>query len=427
MPRTYAVQTDLAGGITGAQASVFTRAKEAVDQSIPLIEGLYALNPEADQQDVAALKAVLKSQLTELVNELGTVGGPRIQRVNQYFTLLMGGSFPAPPVQNAVVTPTDPDQIGGTLGDLRDLLGVNFSGQDFINTVEDETNLSNYRVVADYMTSIAQTWLNNIDFFDLDSTTVFYGTQLVLISRQLSVVAECVDEVRFALDSVFIGPAERQTLKLNFSHNEPPLFAEDLYNWVQSFATEEGPRLIQDGGKFAVQNTFYPIVRRLTTLIHESLGPFNTGLPHAYYTARVQRAVRQLEDELRNLANLSRPIRHVVTPQPEFSLPLAVRGVDPSSITAADLNDAIVNNGLIQLLVFGSGFEAPPQPGGVTLTNTTQGAIQCNQVYFRSQGGLVALFNPQLLRVGYDYDVQVTNPHGPPSLPLRGGFSITLV
>ena len=29
-PRTYAVQTDLAGGITGAQASLYSRAKDAL-------------------------------------------------------------------------------------------------------------------------------------------------------------------------------------------------------------------------------------------------------------------------------------------------------------------------------------------------------------------------------------------------------------
>src|SRR5580700_11784762 len=58
MPRSYAVQTDLSGGITGAQASIYTRAKEALDQSLPLLDGLYALDPEADADDVGALKAV---------------------------------------------------------------------------------------------------------------------------------------------------------------------------------------------------------------------------------------------------------------------------------------------------------------------------------------------------------------------------------
>jgi hypothetical protein len=38
-PRTYAIETDL-GAITGAQASIYARAKAALDQSLPLLEGL---------------------------------------------------------------------------------------------------------------------------------------------------------------------------------------------------------------------------------------------------------------------------------------------------------------------------------------------------------------------------------------------------
>src|SRR5205823_7158834 len=129
------------------------------------------------------------------------------------------------------------------LGNLRDVLGLNFTGQDFVNTVGDEQDLSNYRILSDYITSLAQSWLNNLGFFGLDSTTPFFGTQLVLLSRQLSVVAEQVDEVRFTLNSVFITAAERQMLRINFSTTEPAMFAEELFTWIQSFATEEGPRL----------------------------------------------------------------------------------------------------------------------------------------------------------------------------------------
>src|SRR5207253_1969042 len=143
-PRTYAIQTDLAGGITGAQASVYARGKEALDQSMPLLDGLYTLDPEADTEDVGALKAVVKRHFTD---------------------------------------------------------------QDFVNSVGDEQNLSNFRILADYVTSLAQSWINNVPFFGLDAPKPFFGTQLVLLSRQLSVVAESVDEVRFTLDSVFIGPA----------------------------------------------------------------------------------------------------------------------------------------------------------------------------------------------------------------------------
>ncbi|HEY3741813.1 MAG TPA: hypothetical protein VGL53_18310, partial [Bryobacteraceae bacterium] len=203
-PRTYAVQTDLNGGISGAQASVYARGKDAIESSLPLLDGLYALDPEAAPEDVLALKAVAKSQLGELVNELGMLP-PRVGRVNQYFGLLLGdNTFPPSATANSMLSATDPDLIGGTLGNLRDELGLNFTTQDFVNSVEDETDLSNFRVVSDYITSLAQSWLNNVGFLVLTTKTPFFGTQLVLLSRQLMVVAESVDEVRFTLDSVFV-------------------------------------------------------------------------------------------------------------------------------------------------------------------------------------------------------------------------------
>ncbi|MBV9083553.1 MAG: hypothetical protein JOZ62_12815, partial [Acidobacteriaceae bacterium] len=313
-PRTYAVQTDLAGGITGAQASLYTRAKDALDNSLPLLDGLYPLDPEADAEDIAALKAIARSQLTELVRELGFAGGPRVSRVNQYFQMLItSGAFP--PAAGGLVT--DPDQIGGTLGTLRDLLGLNFTEQDFVNTVQDEQDLSNFRILSDYITSLAQSWINNQGFFGLDTPTPFFGTQLVLLSRQLLEVAETVDEVRFTLDSVFIGPAERQTLELQFGPGTPPLFIEDLLTWIQSFAATEGPQLIQDGGKLAVQSSFLPIVKQLQALVRGARNlNLNRRLPRGFHTSRVQRALEEVQDGLDELESLAAPIRHAPVPEP---------------------------------------------------------------------------------------------------------------
>jgi hypothetical protein len=315
-PRTYAVQTDLSGGITGAQASLYSRAQDALNQSLPLLDGLYPLDPEADAEDVAALKGVARSQLTEMVNELGMAGGPRVSRVNQYFQLLLQNpdeeSFP--PSSGASLI-TDPDQIHGTLGKLRDQLGLNFTFQDFANTVQDEQDITNFRILSDYVTSLAQSWLNNLGFFGLDTSTPFFGTQLVLLSRQLSVVAEAVDEVRFTLDSVFIGPAERQTLELQFPGvSKDSMFAEDLFNWIQSFATDEGPRLIQDGGKFGVKFSFLPIAQKLQRLVESIHDP--DPLDHAFRTIRVKRALGQLGRELNELIKLAKDVSHVIEEQP---------------------------------------------------------------------------------------------------------------
>jgi hypothetical protein len=144
--------------------------------------------------------------------------------------------------------------------------------------------------------------------------TPFFGTQLVLLSRQLSVVSESVDEVRFAMDSVFIGPAERQTLLLNFGPNLSSLFIEELLSWVQSFSTEEGPMLIEKAGKLGVGFGFIDSVNTLTGFVaaavnlQRNLNP----LPPGFYTARVQRSWRDLLAQLQELSSLATPVGRTV-------------------------------------------------------------------------------------------------------------------
>lgn len=303
-PRTYAVQTDLSGGISGAQASLYSRAQEALQQSLPLLDGLYPLNPDSDPEMVSALKDIVNSEFTQLVTELGYAGGPRISRVNQYFQLLLGGP-PLPVKSNPNFTViSDPDKVDGTLGRLRKELQLQ-SFSHFVNTVEDEQDVTNFRILSDYLTSLAQSWVNNVGFFGLDTKEAFLGTQLVLLSRQLSVIGETVGEVRFTLDSVFIGPSERQTLQLEFP-NDPAMFIEDLLSWVQSFAKDEGPQLIQNAGKLGVGDGFLPVVGKLGTLVKEARHPLNERkLPPGYGTNRVQRSLKDLEDQIAELVRLA--------------------------------------------------------------------------------------------------------------------------
>jgi hypothetical protein len=364
-PRTYAVQTDLAGGVSGAQASIYARANDAVNQSLPLLDGLYSLDTEADPQVVNSVKAVIRNQMTELVSELAWPGGPRVTRVNQIFLLLIAGgatsfaSFPriSPPQAPLGVgaLETEPDNIAGQLGQLRDTMGLwsvvvaNQPGAGnpyplvpprppssiLINTVEEEQNVTNYRLIVDYITSLYQSWLNTQQFFGLQTLTPFFGTQLVLLSRQMSVVHDAVDEVRFTMDSVFITPSERQTLEIDFPSsitlparpgrpanttlntiNSQPLFAEDLLSWVQRFAAEEGPGLVQNGGKYGVGNTVLPIVITLRNLAFGAIHPTNLAdLPRGYRTPRVHRALRDLATQLDELAIMCSPLSFTVPPQ----------------------------------------------------------------------------------------------------------------
>jgi hypothetical protein len=338
-PRTYAVQTDLGGGITGAQASLYTRAKDALDQSLPLLDGLYPLDPDADPEYVKALREMARSQMNEIVKELGTLGGPSVLRVNTYFQILLGQqtiSFApgAPPPE------FNPDKIGGTLGTLRNTYGIYFLNNPFSNSIEDEQDITNFRVISDYMTSLLQTWISNGQFFVLGSTTPnFFGTQLVLLSRQYSVIAETVNEVRFALDSVFIGPAERQTLLLQFANPTkfPAMFLEDMLREIEDHATDEGPRLLQDGGRISVTNNILPIVRNYVELVAQSHRPTNLrSLPDGYRTVRVQRALDDLHDQLKALIKLAIPVEQQVPPpleEPEAGL--QVLSVSPNPVSAS--------------------------------------------------------------------------------------------
>jgi hypothetical protein len=314
-PRSYTVQTDLAGGITGAQASLYARAQVAQEKCLPLLDGLYALDPRADPEYVTALRGMAKSQIAEIVKQFGVVP-PSILRVNTYFHILLGVDRRHLIPESRAMVETSPDLIGGTLGDIRKIYGIYFQhdhkDNPLSNSIEDEQNITNFRVIADYMTSLLLTWLGNYEYFKLTMgrAPAFLGTQLILISRQFNVIAETVNEVRFALDSVFIGPNERQQLLLEFhpidGHHLPGMYLEDILTEIEGTVTDEGPRLIKDGGRIALYNNVLPVVKTLIDMIEGAHHPKNIHeLPDAFRTPRVRRSLDDLRDQLNYLYTLA--------------------------------------------------------------------------------------------------------------------------
>lgn len=297
-PRSYTVQTDM-GAITGAQASIYNRAKVALDQSLPLLDGLYPLLPNLDQEDLDSVRNMVKSLFTELVNDLGIEGGPRIPRVDQLFRLLLGPTIPV-----------NPEKADGEAGLLRQRFSLE---RRYIATISDEQNVTNYMIVVDYLIGLNNSWINERQYFAHSGTTAqpFFGTQLVLLSRSLDVVSQAVKDVCFAMDSVFIGAAERQTTLLNFTSIGPEssLFIAELLDWVDQAASEELPAQLQDSGKDAVR-TMQRVVADLHRFVHAAMLPQQpaAGLPPGYRTPRVQRALRLLAESLRETYRLAEQI-----------------------------------------------------------------------------------------------------------------------
>jgi hypothetical protein len=382
MPHTYAIDAEL-GAVTGAQAALYARAKAALNQALPLLNGLRALLPASDDQDIEAMSAIVRSSLTELVKELGEEGGPTLSRVDQYFDLLLGSNSNL----------TDTEQVGGQLGKLRDAYGL---VRRNVNTIAEEQDLTNFLILVDYVNSLKLTWDAQRDFFDRQGTDVFLGTQLVLLSRTLAVVAESVQEAYFAMDSVFLGPAERRVTKLDLGTN-PPIFIGELLSWVERFALEEGPRLLREGGKEGIIQAFGPTVAKLNNLVkgaaEESANNSSNPTP-GFHTPRVQRAFEELSVHLNTTLKLANSIRRVSRP--------SINAVDPEELTSGET---------VRVTINGADF----QPGAKVRLNesgVSQDEILSPKVLFVDQAEIKATFDLTGIRGNTRWTVVVINPDG---------------
>ncbi len=297
-PQSYSVQADM-GEITGAQASIYARAKNALDQTLPLLNGLTPLVPDPDDDDIEAMRSIVREELTQLVGEFGQVAGPRVQRVDSIFKLLIG---PKAHYHN-------PAAVMGHLGQLGERLGMH---RKYVNTIEDEQDLTNFLILVDYVNSLYQTWTAQKDYFSRGKHgQPFLGTQLVLISQALASIADQVQDAYDALDSVYLGPAERQTTILNFFGEFAPITLAELLGWVQDFATNEGPQLLQDAGKDGVV-AFRSTINRLQYLLYLTVQLSKSGgnnPARGFHTYRVQVALADVCQGLRLVDRESDKIR----------------------------------------------------------------------------------------------------------------------
>lgn len=282
-PKSYAVQTDM-GAITGAQASIYNRATAAMDRCLPLLDGLHPLRADILPENLDSIRSVIRTQLTELVHEFGLLGGPRPHRVNQLFELLLGPQ-----------ATSDPEKVTGTLSTLRVRLGL---GRQRVNSIEDEQNLTNYLILVDYVIGLEQSWKNMLQ---ATSQEPFLGTQLVLVSRCLNVVAEQVEEIVAAMDSMFLGAAERGAIPLRLTDGSR-ISVGDLLDWIAHIAGDEGPTLVRYSGKDGVV-ALTAVLKQLKELAAQALvKPVGNqewdNVPPAYRSPRVQRSLQALVSQL---------------------------------------------------------------------------------------------------------------------------------
>ena len=418
-PRSYAAETpaDL-GALTGAQASIYTRAKTALDQSLPLLAGLRMLDVSKDPDDAEATRAIVRSEMSELVGWLGAEGGPPVARVDQLF-IFLGTKPGAKPL----------DLAAGQLRTLADRFGLEPGN---VNTIDEEQNLTNFLVIADYFNSLMASWNAVKSYFTVDLANItkptFLGTQLVLIARALEVVGESIQEINFVMDSVFLGQAERQTILLKFEakppdiDEKPPLFFTDLMNLVLS-AAQEGPKLFQDAGKDGVA-AFTPTVKDLHTLVRRAMmrSPQNAGgqspkdrdIPAGYRAPRVQAAMQELVGRLNEVYKLARQITRAENPK------ILVFEYHPEPYLAAALAAPVSP---ISMKVYGNNFD--PTVTIRLVRSAGGGPIDIPIVPTYVNPGFLHVRQHPLPRIpaGAIYDVRIENKAGG-SDEAPGAFSV---
>jgi|GEM_PF-2440322 len=326
-PQSYMVQADL-GEVTGAQASIYARAQVALDQSLPLLNGLTLLGvPTADVEDMEAIRAIIQTELTALVNELGMVGGPRVQRIDSFFSQLLG------PPTVASIPPAASEDSTIQLVILAYRFGLTRTN---VNTIDDEQDFTNYLILYDYIYSFYQTWQNQRIYFTGKGRPEggqYLGTQLVLISQALDALEESVQEAYDAMDSVFFGASDRQATELHL-HAQPLITVAELFSWVEDFATNEGLQLIQEAGKDGVV-AFRTTINQLEYLIFLAMTEsraHSRNPVHGFHTARVQRAMESIEKYLRVTENEADKIERL-----NAAPPPALLSITPSSVTSTAL------------------------------------------------------------------------------------------
>jgi hypothetical protein len=222
-------------GLTGTQANLYRHARAALTSALPILDGFRPLSPSPDPQDLDTARATVGMTMTELVTELGQFGGPRVPRVDLLFELLIGTQ----PF-------TDPSAAGGVLGSLRDRLGVD---RGTVNTVEEEQELTNYRVLVDQVQGLRTAWEGSRSTFDRRSRGDVPGR---LLPTRLGAITDSVGRLRSALDAAGLPRARRDQVLIDLP-DETSISLAELLDWVDSFASDEGPRLIQEGGRDGIR------------------------------------------------------------------------------------------------------------------------------------------------------------------------------
>ena len=306
-----------AGTISARQANLYREASIITGDALRVLNGLTAFVPEAEADQVDALKALIRSEMNALVEEFGRADEPRNERVLAYFSALN-------------------IHVKG-LGERSFL-----DDPTRATTVDDEAQLAGFELLKNYSRTLREVWNT---FFNVDRSPRSFSLseRVERANILLPIVAQVNVDFEAAMDSVGFTESERRSLaaKFNtltgsrvsippnvviesgvfveaepddFSASLPDITVYDLTEWVDRFANLEAPNMLADSGLFGLDfvtdqadRIFWviaPVVAILET-DEVNLVADSSSLEQSLSNERVRFALNNLLFQLNALADLS--------------------------------------------------------------------------------------------------------------------------
>jgi hypothetical protein len=117
------------------------------------------------------------------------------------------------------------------------------------------------------------------------------------------------------LQSVFVQQDDLEVLRIPIPAEEGggTMSLGGLLRWVRDFASVEGSQLIESAGREGVGTAFVQVATTLLRIVANLPrrcpdDGYHATLPPGFFTSRVQRAIDELEDDLREVVRIATPI-----------------------------------------------------------------------------------------------------------------------
>jgi hypothetical protein len=266
--RKYSVQPGGDVPITGEQAVLLDRAKQSVTEMQSILRSLQpGSTADYDTDEGEAVRSLLVTMLSELLTEMGLVP-PRKPKID---TLL--------------------DSIGGELERMKDVF--RFSGP-FV-TVEQAGKRTDFDKLEALADQLQNGWVRYLKAQDEPEN---FGTELVLIWRDLAAVTEMVGDTRVVLASSMVSPAEQQTIYVPQKEVEQGVSIAGILDWAGGL--EGYARTLLGEGGLRGAAVLLPYVENLKTLLEQLIAELESQAQEhpGLRRPRVRRALTELDGNL---------------------------------------------------------------------------------------------------------------------------------